>query len=481
MGSQASEARRPWRRWAFLLLSVQLILLGVGFFVAPVHIDEAWIGEMAWFTAAEGAPRSEAFPGLSGLEQRVVLVHFWFVYAGAAMVKALGWSLDALRVVPLVCSVVLLLLLMRHFSRQHRPPWMAPFSAALFLVLPLGFKYSITYRPEAALALLGFLSFLCLIKIRDKSSWAAALLAGAAAGGGAATHANGLIFVLAGWVMLGVWRRWWGALLFTLGAAAAAGPYLWTISQHYDLFQEQLQNPFAGAKVDEGLHVLSNLLQEHKRLFRKPETIIPTLLLMGAVGIQRKRLKDPWMWAYLGLVLLGLGCLQGKTTKYFVLAMPLVVIHITESLCLVLEKPKKTALETVFLGMLALTLTYGLTHSVYTAMVGRPPLEAAHRSLAASMAPGARVLGPMEFMFNELPHHSVVSLMGAAADGHSDTGTGLAKYAARYGCNYLVLNQEWARRVAGVEKAWDLTAEAGPVKLYVLKQDRAELRTPTRP
>jgi len=216
-------------RVIFLLLAVQLILLVVSLPGQRVHGDEAWLGEQAYFLERDGVCRSELFRGFLGYEQHVLVAHKLFIFLGATEIRLLGWQLWSLRLLSLLAGIVLLITVVRFLRKQNRQDihWLV---ALLFLIsTPLFFKFVNLYRPEVLLATCGFGSYYFLIRFLDRHRILFLLSSAALAGIAVLVHLNGLIYILAGIVVL-LWCRQRRAVFLFLPLSLVIGAfYFWGI------------------------------------------------------------------------------------------------------------------------------------------------------------------------------------------------------------------------------------------------------------
>ena len=108
-------------RWVQAGLFVLASLALASLFRRSVYIDDAWLGERAWWLAREGAVRSELFRAVLDYGERMFVFHKLFALSGAAFIKLFGWSLYTLKSVSLVSFVVFLGLLWRYCRRFATP------------------------------------------------------------------------------------------------------------------------------------------------------------------------------------------------------------------------------------------------------------------------------------------------------------------------------------------------------------------------
>lgn len=404
------------------MLAVVFVLLalatGILLFSIPhqrVHIDEAWLGEQAYWQATDGVRRSELFRGLLDYENHIYVAHKLLIYLGAVSVKLFGWHLWSLRVIPLLSGGVLILLLWFYFrrSRDEDPHLALPIAYLYIVSAPLFFRFVNLYRPEVPLAACGFGSFV-LVALYARNDRVSYLLGAAAlAGIGFLIHLNGIIYVLAGAVTL-VWlRRWRHLIAFATLAGAISLLYFYDVVGHWDAFWYQFRSDPALDKQDLMWYAPAwRLINEHKRLFRKPEVIFASTLFLTSLWYHWKALprQDRWIVMYgLGL-LVGLGALaQGKTVAYTILLLPVSAIIVARSTSIwiarIRESPK-------WLSVIAIVLwAFFLVHSAFDnsvfAFTQKRDVASTNRGMAVHIPEGATVLAPLDFVFEEIGKYRI--------------------------------------------------------------------------
>jgi|GEM_PF-691949 len=414
---------------------------------AHLHIDEAWIGEQAYFLSRDGYVHSTLFEGFAGNEIRTVVYHRLFVLLGSWSVSIFGWSIGALRVVPLASGGALLALMAHHMRRELGVPWRTvAMAVAIFLLIPLNFTYIKVFRPEMLMALCGFASYRALGRFMQGGRWWELPVAAAAGGMAALAHPYGAIFPLCGILMLLGGRRWSGAALFAAVASLPAIPYLVDIATHYELFRQQISNPLVAEKTSFTiLSPLTNLLDEHKRLFRKPEIILPTLLFLLSLVAGAGR--DGWrrfhlIYSVLLIVLLGAAA-QDKVVRYAIPLLPFFTIAIALAAGEWIERPIGNRFWRAGFA-LAWMLFVGVgLHAVTTDLrAEREHVPELNAAIAGSIPPGTRCLAPMNFIFEQIGRHPIIALRYANMEQHNRLGVrAMLDFADRHRADAIIINR----------------------------------------
>ena len=383
-----------------------------------IHTDDAWIGEFVYWANRDGYVHSELFRGLLHSEVYQEVYHKLFVWHSVLAVKLFGWSIYVLKSISLVYLVGVLALSWRYL--KHLPLANRQVATGLYFALlllnTLVAEYSFLFRPELMLMFLGFCSWLLLRRALLSGSVAAAAGAGVMAGLAGLTHLNGLIFIVAGGLLLLWRRRWVGAVVFGVLAAAVVACYGIDMVQHHSwaLFKEQM---FMHPAINNGNHGIGGrilyLLKEHQRFFHSPKEIVLTLLLLlAAYVLYRQRPHTPEfrnLVIYTVLLVLSLDLIvQGKTSKYLLLYMPylLLLIVVAYDQLALLPAPRLHLLGRGLLGL------YFVVNVIYTGVVfmehqGDP--QAQNRQLAQRLKPywGKRIIAPLNFIFPAIEHFQI--------------------------------------------------------------------------
>jgi 4-amino-4-deoxy-L-arabinose transferase-like glycosyltransferase len=433
--------------WSGLVLFA--LIFPLAFVNYEVYVDEGWLGQQAYALQTHGTVTSPFFRDAPPLDGPIVIYHKLLIWAGAAMVWFLGWGLYALRSVSLLAALALLAALM-----FVRPRWLslnhALMAAVVLVFTPLFFNQMIIYRPEMLVALFGFASYLFLDRgVEQSRTWPIAF-AGLCAGLAGLAHGAGLAFAVAGAVVL-VWERRFAALVvFGLCAALTFFPYVsgWFLDR--DLFVRQaFHNQLISGNLSfPWWQPFVNLIDEHKRWFRKPEVIgISVLFLLALFQMTKERFRrNRLFWVYVVSLALVIAMAPiPKMTRYELSLMPFFSLVIAE--CWI-GQPGGSAgwrksVRMVFVAWSVLFFVYGVGRLGSEAFLHPSSQIVTNHRLAASMPDGSLVMAPFDFAFNEQPRLTVQSYRGArfAAD-HRLSAQFLERYADSLGVAFLILSPE---------------------------------------
>jgi 4-amino-4-deoxy-L-arabinose transferase-like glycosyltransferase len=453
------------RRWEIVLLTiiaVQLVLLIVSLPGQRVQGDEAAFAEFAYFQAKDGYIHSELFRGLLHYEERVLLYHKLFQWLGAGMVAVFGYGIWPLRALSLAAFAAIVLILYRHTRGPGHDEWRIEFLAtvAFLLLAPLTFKFAKLYRPEMIQAALGLGSYAALNTALHRPSGRWTALAGVLAGLAMLTHLNGAIFVFAGGVLLLSRRRWQAAAVFAVLAAVVFSTFfIEAIGRFNLLWQQFASDPTFGEHERTILGTLLKILEEHKRLFRKPEIIFSTVLFFVAAAANIWR--EGWrprrdFYVYTGSCMVCLAAIApAKTTPYAVLLFPLFALEIGHLAAAVRRNQTGSAppLRYAVTAAVIAFAGHSLAADTINAVVDKQDWVADNRQFASYLNPGTAVLAPLDFVLNELPNFRIAGRRLAFWRIHDWGGKpytfeNLAAYADSAGITAIILSRQDRDRMA---------------------------------
>lgn len=405
--STTPAAGSSGKYWLVAWVGVALLLAST--YHRAIHTDDAWIGEFVYWANRDGYVHSELFRGLLHSEVYQEVYHKLFVWQSVLAVKWLGWSVYVLKSISLayLAGVVgLSWYYLRYLPVANRQQ-AAGLYFALLLTSSLVVEYSFVFRPETMLMFVGFCSWLALRRALRSGTTGAAAAAGVLAGLAALTHLNGLIFIMAGGLLLLWRRRWVGAVVFGATAAVAFAGYGLDMLRHnsWQLFAEQM---FMHPAIDNGSHGVGGrilyLLNEHQRFFHSPKEIVLSLLLLLAAYIlyrQRPRTAEfSNLVIYCLLLVLSLDLIvQGKTSKYLLLYLPYLLLLVTVAFDQLahLPNPRLHLLARALVGL------YVVVNIGYTSMViySQRAQQTENKHLAQRLRAyrGVRIIAPVNFIF----------------------------------------------------------------------------------
>ncbi len=435
--------------WSLLIF--QLILFIFNIPGLKVSIDEAWIGEQAYAFADHGYVKSEMFDDFLGYDERILIYHKAFIWAGAVSIKLFGHSLYSLRIVSILFGIILAGLLYL-FCRKYYNITIFKIALVILLLCPLIFRDSITYRPEIMAASFGFASFFCLYKFLLDENKIFLILSAILAGFSALAHLNGIIFIGAGALLLLFEKKWIWFAVFSVMASAVTSLYLNEAVGNWELFGLQLQQ--GQSNLSDNFHwymPVKNLLNEHKRLFRKPEIIgITSLFLLAAWYRFRnfpKERKYLLLYTFSLIILMGM-INHNKTTKYAILMFPLFALMISENIFLLINDPPrlKSLTQKLFAVILVFTFAVGLHFSFNSILFGKEDWTERHMTVASHIPHGSTILAPMSFMYDEIYNYNIIGMIPSKHildhEGKAFTAENVCWFAQQNKCEYMVIDHE---------------------------------------
>jgi hypothetical protein len=467
---------------AALLAAWTLVLLAgmaVGTASRALNVDEAWIGEQAWFFAQDGYVHSDLFAGYEQSESRILVYHRLLVWAGALSIDLLGFGLPQLRMVSLVCAAGLLALLAatRHASgsvSRFGPP-------AILASMLLFFRFGGYYRPEVMLALFAWAQWCLILASVKRGSSLLSMAAGVACGMGILSHLNGMAFAAGSVaVILSARKR---RLLIPFAAAALVtgfGPLLEAV-RFPSLFWHQFTGEFVRTKTSlSPLAPFSNLLREHQRLFREPGIIIATLATASAVlaGGGRRHSENPLFYPFALSSLLALALLTGsKSVKYAIPLLPFAASEIWAGLEQALSTVRSRAAwrRWPVIALSAALVCHGGISAA--ALAASPPVDLAESNReAGNLIPdGEGCVAPIGFVFDEIERVRIYGLYLAERTYEDGLTPGrLVDYARERNAAYVVLDSASASGLGLLPDSLFIQLRSEPPAVYRIAYPSAD-------
>jgi len=432
-------------------------------------VDDAWIGEHAYWMAHNGYVKSELMHGITSQEIRHIVHHKVFTLNGALFIKIFGFSLQTLKSVSLLWLGIFLFIFITYIKRilGSDAAW---FAFLLTIVNALVFQYSFVFRPEIMVMTLGFVSYLFLEKgINNGNKYKYLIISGLFAGLAAATHLNGLIFMAAGSVLL-LWKRdLKGSLIFAFATIPAFAIYFYDFTAQYGIsyWLYQVNDSPALHKstiLPSSFSFLGKMLNEHLRFFHSPKEISFSLLFLFMLIVNFRNLKsEDNSLKYLLLLVIFLSLLAvHSTSKYILLYLPYIMLIVIRSLFyfyknrlspvpLRLRITTKSA-YTISIVLMSLFLITNMAWNIQIALKKTDPQK--NRMLAEKhmgiQTKHLNILAPMTFIFNEIENfnriQSDLSITEMTKGGRSFKGLDFLRFADSLDLDYLIITDDYRRK-----------------------------------
>lgn len=433
--------------------STMLLLLLYSIYNHDFYVDEAFIGEYAYFLARDGYVHSGFWSGYLRQDEYVVLYHHLSVWAGALMLKMTlkigGLHLLSVRFVSILSGSIVLVMLARYLRHNYIGKWSSVWLGVILLLLMPTFFYSFKcYRPEMQTAMLGFASYYALYKYIREFRWQFAVVAGACAGAAMLSHLAGAMYVGAGVGMLLVHKRYAHAVVFAGIAGLVFAPYPIDVLTHWDYFTAQTSNPQAQAKLVFTFWTpLLHLFHEQQRFFWKPQFILMSVAWLVALAISWRHgsHEQHFLRLYSLFLVLVLGAALEDKRDYMVLYAPFMALVIVFAIESVLRSSAQRMPKIALAVAITAFAGYGLYFQVRDTFLTKEPIGELNHEIGAYLPDGARCVAPMNMMYNELPRLTMFAFSNAAdrVDGDVATTTvqGITRFCDSHAVEYVITNR----------------------------------------
>jgi hypothetical protein len=442
-------------------------------------VDDAWLGEHAYWQAKDGYVHSELTRGIDSEGVLLLIHHKLFTLQGALFIKLFGFSLYSLKSISLFYFIIFICLFYFYTVKykqllkfQH-----FVFALILFLVFPSTYNYSFVYRPEIMMMTVGFVGYILLEKYLESgfNKKGQIFLVGLLFGLTMAAHLNGLIFVLSGFVIL-IWnKKRSGLLAFSLGSIVGFSPYFYDMTRWMDFatwWSQISGNPALDSLSDIPLWLkpIANLINEQIHFFHDLEIISFSIFLIYSVLIGFGFLKrnNNILIKFTFLVALFTGFIAPhKLKQYLLLNIPYFILLIT----LVFKnieniKPEfgkrfynlsKSLIQNVFVSLFLIFLLVSTYSNIRLATVKFKQEDNAEitKKYTNENTSKLNIVAPMTFIFNEIENfHRIQGEECYAELQKGDTsirGRGFLNMAATFNAKLIMVSPYYMPKL-GVDK-----------------------------
>ena len=453
-----------------IALLILALLFAYSLWQRQPDIDDAWIGEHAYWMAEKGYVKSELMHGITQQHVRHIVHHKFFTLLGAAFIHIFGFSLFTLKSVSLFGLIIFLWVFLK-YQRKYSGRGELWIALLMIAANAFVFQYSFVYRPEIIVMTLGFISFITLergIKA-SPATYKWIVISGLTAGLAATTHLNGLIYLSAGGLLLFIRRKPIHAIVFGLAALPTLAIYFYDFTREFgpQYWLYQLNDApalYKDTMLPGWLWILERPFGEQMRFFHSPKEISFTLLFLFLLIMNFKKIREQQKdhLIYLAILIVSLATLSvHSTSKYLLLYLPVMILIMAHAFAeIALEsdgkskeirlkkEPKAYWAGALLLIYLMVQMVWNVDNSIHKFDSGTN--RAFTEKYIGQDSKDINILAPMNFIFNEITQFNRIQgdlgyadLLRAGLPLH---GTYLLKYADSTGLDYLVITEEYRHR-----------------------------------
>lgn len=458
----------------FTLLVLSLFIFSL--FQRPPDIDDAWLGEHAYWQSKLGYVKSDLMYGITLQEVRFLCHHKLLTLQGAFFISVFGFSLNTIRIIPIIYLLVFFLIYYIYSYKKILSPQIFWVSIILLFSNALIFQYSFVFRPEIPLMTLGLISYIFIEKALQQNNHRILflVLGGFFAGLCIATHLNGVIFPIAGFILLLTNKRFLQSLIFGLSGIPATLFYFYDFTEQYGFrfWLYQLNETPSHDRISNlpyGLQYLSNLANEHMRFFHSPVEISISILLLFCMTLLYRYMKSyKNLIIYTTLLIFFLALLSvHKSAKYIIVYLPYLILLISISLTNLFDKSKRLSyfkgrmsiarLRQISIVLVMIYLCINILSGVKIAFNkydAVSDMELIHTYIKEPTV-SQNILVPMNFFFLTAGHfnsiHSELSYSEMQKRNPGIYKDGFFQLAALQNIKYIILSEPYIRKF-GIDK-----------------------------
>ena len=413
-----------------VLLSITAV--GMLVFIASmwhrfIYIDDAFFGEQAYWLAKDGIVKTPSLIDFLGCDIRLFSYHKLNIFIGAALIRLFGWSVNPLRFATLFFLVGFLLVYSRFFRGKKSRFDFGSFVVAAFLILfnPLIVLYAFTYRPEIWVMFFGFSSYFFIDKsVRKNYPSKYIIAAGVLAGLAFLTHLNGLIFPVAGFIVLALSKKWKSVIVFSISSGIICLLYFFDLWQdnNFSMWMYQLKNwPDNNATNylstnfwDLILNMIYKLGHEHQLFFWSDRVWIISAFFFLALISNFKYLfrKHFVLIVYTLVLIITLNVAGGQIAERFLIYLfPFMAIIIAIDVVLMMNKTAYFR-KSLYIIFLLLQVAFVAKMFVGIFQKNNDHTEISKNILAGIPEKNALTLVPYTLIYNGLDEYKLASYKG---------------------------------------------------------------------
>jgi hypothetical protein len=419
------KGRNKW----WLLLIASIIFIAYQLDNIP-RTDDEYLSEQLYWLIYHGKVRSDLGYHDLGYDTYQSIYHKLFVYSGYVFCTVFDWSLYTLHSLSFLYFILFLVIFYFYTKTRSVSTDNYQFFAVTILLL---FNQDLLYaagdfRPETMIMALGFTAYALLEKYLRQGKTSALALSAFCAGLCMFAHLNGIIFIIAGCLLLLLRKKWKAAIIYGLVAIIAFLPYFVDILYNADLayfWHQFTHDPVLHSSVIHWYDPLLKIVNEQSRFLFTEKQIILTASLIVVLLFSYKRLKQTHAtllsYTLVLIVSLALVC-PSKSSKYMVLYLPFLYLILVEGWQYMEAsniKPKIYTIRILIAAGILVSLFYsGRQIAVNIANLRSGGVIAEHKALTNKIEADHKtvnLLAPRLMVFNELGKFNRLQDIGMVA------------------------------------------------------------------
>ncbi len=450
--------RQPWLLKSIIFFTTCLFLYSL--WHRNVHIDDAWIGEQAFWMSELGFVKSELMRGITQQEIKNLVHHKLFTLNGAMFINIFGYSLWSLKTVSLIWFLIFIYIFYIHLKRIFNKTISIILGIMFVVVHSFMFEFSYVYRPEIMLMVLGYISYnslFCLIKNHDNYQHKNILIAGVFAGLAAVTHLNGLIFIISGFILLLYYIKIKQAILFGIISSLTLTIYFYDFTSLSDFNLWLYQFSQSPAIIEEPqnivIQILSKIFDEHQLFFHSPKEISFTILVIFCTIIIYKKIAEvKVIYIYLFLLIISLSLISmHNSSRYTIMYLPYMILICIYGIKYIIENDHHKYSRKI---LALLIFSFITIHTFYNIQVSTrkhypEKLRNITLSLFGTDSQKLNIVAPMQFIFNEIKYYnriqSDLGYMDRVRAGEFNTIKEFLCITQNYDINYIFIDQTFSK------------------------------------
>ncbi len=417
-------------RLVYILAGLCVVFFLFSMYHRAITTDDAWFAEQAYWFAHDGYVHSDLFEGFPIFANQILVYHKLHIWQGAAVYKLFGWNVNYFKAISFTYLIIFLALLyyfLKYLTPVESRKDVFVVFLFLFFVNHLVFQQGFEFRPEIMMMCTGFLSYIFIFHAQQREDWRFATLAGMMAGITALVHLNGLIFIMAGGLLLVIHKNYRLAVWFGLGSVIGFLPYFYQLTslEQFRHYLYALKHDPAVSEDDRNVTgMLKKLVFEYHRFTHHSYEFTYLILFIITITSNWKQISQNQqhknlLWYLLFLTIFMALITTGSKTSYLLYSMPYVLLIMAVYFRHILNIKK---VAPVFLTVL---LVYTLANldrdrGVFIDRHYDSPAVYAKIVNKYHIQPGTPVFAPVTFIFNEIGKLKIQSYLAYLLKYHNN-------------------------------------------------------------
>ncbi len=408
----------------YSLFFIFFILFIISLWNRYIQIDENFFGEQAYWLIHEGIVKIKSMPGILNFDKEMLLYHKLFVWIAALIILIFDWSVYPLKIFILIMFILFFYVYYQYYkSNKNKISYeQIVISSVIIILTPAVIMQAFIFRPEIFVMTIGFCSYFFLDKYLRNNKIKDILLGSIFAGIAFLITPNGLLFSVAGGILLLFNKKFkiiplYGIIIFSI-----------SIIFFIDVFPDKLDiliyqfknypthnfddNYMSNSILNAVVLKILNLLNEHKRFFWSERVAITSFMFLFSLILFFKKLykNHKSLIIYTISLIIALNVFGSHIAeRYLIHYIPFMALIIAYGIVELKNRLKYHFVKIIFIiSLFAAVYVTVLRYSIIYSW-NKNYTEIHHKILNKIDDKNANILVPWQFIYNEIDAYNLIS------------------------------------------------------------------------